>query len=128
MIDAFIRATLGPWGTAVLDFYISNSLWINGLILLYAFLVVLARRTFELGRHTLIASLRSSYDSQFEKKEPSAVLKVLEKINIPWDQALGSSYFPFVTPPGSIWIYPKSLVTIQKLLSLEQLAERLVKP
>jgi hypothetical protein len=127
MIDAFIRGMLGTGGSAVLDFYLAHSIWINGLILLYALLVVLARRSFDLSSQSLIHSLRSKYGSQFERRGAGAVLKMLEKMSIPWDQALGNSPFPFLTPPGSIWIYPKSPVTLQKFLTLEQLAEHLAK-
>lgn len=128
MINIFIRGTLGPLGVAVLDFYIANSLWINGLVLLYGLLVVLARRSFELSRQFLITSLQSKYGSRFEQRKPEAVLRALKKLSIPWEQALGSSSFPFVTPPGSIRIFPKKLATLQKLLPLEILAQHLTKP
>jgi hypothetical protein len=128
MIYAFIRATLGTGGAAVLDFYVANSLWINGLIFVYAFLVVLARRTFDLSRKSLIASLQGQYGTQFEEKKAKSVLTMLRKTSIPWDEALGSSSFPFVTPPGSIRIYPRNLATLQRFLPLEALAELLAKP
>jgi hypothetical protein len=128
MIYSFIRATLGTSGAAVLDFYIANGIWINGLIFLYALLVVFARRTFDLSCQSLIASLQSRYGQQFEKSRPRSVLKTLKKINIPWDKALGGSSFPFIAPHGSIWIYPKNIATLQKLLPLEKLAELLMKP
>ena len=123
MIYAFIRATLGPIGVAVLDFYIANSLWINGLVLLYGLLVVLAQRSFERSCQTLVGDLQSQYGQQFQQKSPKSVLNTLKKISIPWDRALGSSSFPLMTPPGSIRIYPKSLRTFQRFLPLEKLAE-----
>jgi hypothetical protein len=128
MIDGFIRATLGTSGAAILDFYIANSVWINGLILLYALLVVLARRTFDRSRQSLIASLQSRHGQQFEGRKPGAILKLLGMIPIPWDQALANSSFPFMTPPGSIWLYPRSPATLHKLLPPEKLAELLLEP
>jgi hypothetical protein len=128
MIDGFIRATLGPVGVTVLDFYIANSLWINGLVLLYGLLVVLARRSFELSRQSLINSLQNQYGPRFEQRKPEAVLRILKKLSIPWKDALVSSSFPFITPPGSIRIFPKRLATLQKLLPLETLAQFLIKP
>ncbi|HLO16023.1 MAG TPA: hypothetical protein VK206_14415 [Anaerolineales bacterium] len=125
MIYAFIRATLGPLGVAVLDFYIANSIWINGLILLYALLVVLARHTFERSCQSLIRVLQSQYGQQFEQGKQKSILKTLKKISIPWDQAVGSSSFPFMASPGSIRIYPKNASTFQRLLPLEKLAELL---
>lgn len=127
MINLFIRGTLGPLGVTALDFYIANSLWINGLILLYALMVVLARRSFELSRQSLIHSLQSKYGAQFEHRKPEAVLKMLKKLSIPWDQALLSSTFPLITPPGSIRVFPKKLATLQKFLPLEILAQYLAK-
>lgn len=128
VIYNFVRSTLGASGAAVLDFYVLNSLWINGLVLLYALLVVLSRRTFDLSRQSLVASLQSRYGREFEGEKPRSVLKALKKIGIPWDQALGSSSFPFMAPPGSIRIYSKNPATLQKLLPLEKLADLLVKP
>lgn len=125
MIDGFIRGTLGPLGVTVLDFYIANSIWINGLVLLYALLVVLARRSFDLSRQSLIAFLQRSHGQQFDQGNPRSILKALKKISIPWDQAVGSSSFPFLASPGSIWIYPRNPATLQKLLPLEKLAELL---
>ena len=127
MVNIFIRGMLGTGGSAILDFYLAHSFWINGLILLYALLIVLARRSFEASSQLLIRSLQSKYGPQFEKRGSAAILKILKKMTIPWDQALGNSSFPFLTPPGSIWIYPRSPVTLQKFLTLEQLAERLAK-
>ena len=128
MIYSFIRGMLGSSGDMLLDFYVANSLWINALILLYAILVAVARHTFDVSRKLVIAFLESQYSQQFEQKKSGSVLNALHKINIPWDQALGHSAFPFMTPPGSIWIYPKNSATFQKLLPLEKLAELLMKP
>ncbi len=127
MIYSFIRAMLGTSGDVVLDFYIANSIWINGIIFLYAFLVVLARQTFDQICRSLISALQSGYGQQFEQKKLGSVLNALKKNNIPWDKALGHSSFPLMTPPGSIWIYPKNLATLQKLLPPEKLAELLIR-
>ncbi len=125
MIFAFIRSTLGTFGNTLLDFYIANSIWINGLILLYALLVVVSRRSFDLSRQLLLSSLQSQYGQQFQKKRPESVLKTLKKTSIPWEEALRRTSIPFVTPPGSIRIYPKNLETFQKFMPLEKLAELL---
>ena len=125
MIYAFIRATLGTAGAAVLDFYVANSLWINGLILLYALLVVFARRTFDLCQQGLVSSLQDQYGMQFQKQKSAPLLRILKTASIPWEHALGRSSFPFMTPPGSIRVYPKNLETFQRFLPLEKLAELL---
>ncbi len=123
MINVFIRATLGTSGDVLLDFYIANGIWINGLILLYALLVVLSRHSFDLGQQLILSSLESQYGTQFQQK--GSVLKTLKYTSIPWHAALDRSSFPFMTPPGSFRIYPKNLKTIQKFLTPEKLAELL---
>ena len=125
MIYAFIRATLGTAGSSVLDFYVANSLWINGLLLLYALLVVFARRTFDLCQQRLVLSLKGQYGMQAEKQRPAPFLRALKNASIPWEHALSRSSFPFMTPPGSIRIYRKNLETFRRFLPLEKLVELL---
>lgn len=127
MIYAFIRGILGTSGDIILDFYIANGLWINTLILLYGVLVMLARRSFILCQQLLVSSILSQYSQQFERKKTSSILKILQGASMPWEQALKTSIFPFVAPPGSIRIYPKNLRTLQRLMPLEKLAELLTK-
>jgi hypothetical protein len=127
MIDGFIRGMLGTSGTAILDFYISNSFWINALILLYALAVVLSRRAFESSRQSLLAALHTQYGARLEYRRRDSMLGILKKINIPWDQALEHVSFPFLCRPGSFWIYRKNPGTLQRLFPLEDLAELLTK-
>ena len=125
MIFGFIRSTIGTFGNALLDFYIANSIWLNGLLLLYALLVVFSRRSFDLSQQLLLSSLQSQYGKQLQKKRPGSVLKMLKETKIPWEEALQRTSIPFMTPPGSIRIYRKNLETFQKFVSLEKLAELL---
>jgi hypothetical protein len=127
MIDGFIRGMLGTSGTSILDFYIANSFWINGLILLYALAVVLARRAFESSRQSLLAALHRQYGARLDYRGRNSMVGILKQIKVPWDQALAQILFPFLCPPGSFRIYCKNPATLQKLLPLEDLAELLVK-
>lgn len=127
MIDSFVRGLLGTSGSMLLDFYVANSLWINGLVLLYALGVVLARRAFDRSRHVLIALLRRDYAQHFEQRSASSVLNTLKRIPIPWEQAAAGSSFPFITPPGSFRVHRKSPAALQRLLPLEALAELLIR-
>ena len=95
MIDSFIRGILGPLGSRVLDFYIANGLWINGLLLLYALLVVFARRTFDLGRQSLVESIQKEYGPQIEHRKSESILKVLKHIRIPWERAIDPATHSF---------------------------------
>jgi hypothetical protein len=125
MIDAVVRSMLGTWGAALLDFYIANSLWINGLALAYALLVVFARRNYDLSLNSLLSSLKNKYGNQLQKKGAGTVLEMVKKADLPWDDALGRSKIPFLTPPRSIRLYRKNRETLQKLVTPEKLAELL---
>lgn len=122
MIDAFIRSMIGSWGNVILDFYITNSLWINALLLFYALLVVLSRHNFDNSLQLLIILLQEKYGEQISKKSSSSLLKMLRKADIPWENSLSNSILPFITPPGSLWLYPKTPKNFQKFVTTEKLA------
>lgn len=123
MIDAFIRSILGDWGNVLLDFYIANSLWINGIILLYALLVVLAHRNYKQITSSVVLFLNEKYGSQLQKKGKGSLVQMVKKACIPWNVILKKSWIPFITPPGSIRLYLSNEKTIDKLLPLEKIAE-----
>ncbi len=123
MIDAFIRSILGDWGNVLLDFYIANSLWINGIILLYALLVVLAHRNYKQITSSVVLFLNEKYGSQLQKKGKGSLVQMVKKARIPWKVILKKSWIPFITPPGSIRLYLSNEKTIDKLLPLEKIAE-----
>ncbi len=125
MIDAFIRSTLGHFGSAILDFYIANSFWINGLILAYAILVVISRFNYNRTSKAILENIKENYSSQIEKKNVSSLVHLLKKANLPWEETIKGSKIPFLSPPGSIRIYRSSVKNLQKFLSIEKIAELL---
>jgi hypothetical protein len=127
MIDAFIRSILGDWGNALLDFYIANSLWINGIILLYALLVILAQRNYKRITSSALIFLNEKYGSQLQKKGKGSLVQMMKKAGIPWNEIIKRSWNPFLTPPGSIRLYLSNEKTIDKLLPLEKIAELIQK-
>ncbi|MEL7642855.1 MAG: hypothetical protein AAGU25_01970 [bacterium] len=127
MIDAFIRSILGDWGNALLDFYIANSLWINGIILLYALLVILAQRNYKRITSSALIFLNEKYGSQLQKKGKGSLVQMMKKAGIPWNEIIKRSWNPFLTPSGSIRLYLSNEKTIDKLLPLEKIAELIQK-
>ena len=126
MIDAFIRSFIGEWGSALLDFYIENSLWINGILLLYVLLIVLSRRNYRIVLYSLCVSLNTKYQSQVKGKDRNQLVRILNKIEIPWDDALKSSSFPMITSPRGLLPKYKNIKTLQRLYSNETLVETLI--
>jgi hypothetical protein len=123
MIDAFIRSILGKWGNIALDFYIANSLWINGILLIYALLVVLSRRNFKSVTERILSFLTEKYGSQLQKKGTGSLVLMIKKANIPWDDILKRPWNPFISPPGSIRLFLSNQRSIEKFLPLEKIAD-----
>jgi hypothetical protein len=125
MIDVVVRSMLGKGGIAFLDFYLQNSLWINGLIFLYAFLLVISRMVY---RRTLEffctwVDERLSGGGTLERKQLIAAIK---RMQIPWEQAKGASVFPFIARPSGLGIYLRNETTIEKWITAEVLAEAML--
>lgn len=127
MIDALTRTFLGSAGSAALDYYRQNALWINSLILLYALLVVFARRNYRVILETLISDFYQKYGEKLAKKSRGEIRGLLEKSNIPWEDGIKTGWFPFVAASQGFIIHPKSLKTLQRLFPLDTLVDAVVK-
>jgi hypothetical protein len=126
MVDVIVRSFIGEWGQSALDFYLANSLWINGLILLYFLIIIFARRNYRFIIISLVEDLKGEYGNQLKGENPNQISRKLKRLDIPWEKALNTSSFPFVTPPGGFRPYLKNEETFHKLLSNEMLAEVIV--
>ncbi len=127
MINAVIRSMIGSWGNVLLDQYIANGFWINGLILLYALLVFLSRRNYDNNLRSLITDLQNLYGDQIAKKGAGSILAKLKNSPIPWEGSIKVSTIPFLTPPGSFMIYQNNAQNFEKFVPLKTLAELLQK-
>lgn len=127
MVNVIVRSMLGPWGSAVLDFYIQHSLWINLPLLLYALLVAVGRNNYSLFVNSLLADFRQAQAEKIAEKDRSQVLYFLKKVKLPWDRAMQAAWFPLLSPPGSIWFVIKRLEVLQKQFTNEKLLEILLK-
>lgn len=126
MIDAFIRSFLGDWGSTLLDFYLENSLWINGILLLYVLIVVLSRRNYRITLYSLCNNLKAKYNAQVNGKNRKQLERTLNRIEIPWDEALKSSSFPLIASPKGLLPHYKSTKTLQHLYPNETLVDTLI--
>ena len=124
MVDGFIRSMIGDWGGAMLDFYIANDLWINGLILAYALLVGLGRYGFNRSVNFLLAHLRGTLKVDIAAKSNAELAGLIKRAKLPWDETARTA-FPWLTPPGSFRPYLRSRATLEKLIPPELLAEQL---
>ena len=122
VVDVIIREFLGNWGQILLDFYLRYSLYVNSLLFLYVVLVILSRRSYHLTLRRLLAILEDQYQAEIRKKNRHQIKAALTRQGVPWEQALGASRYPFLTPPRGIGVRVKSVKTFQKLFPVETLA------
>lgn len=127
MVNVIVRSMLGPWGSAVLDFYIQHSLWINLPLLLYALLVAVGRKNYSLFVNSLLADFRQGQAEKIAGKDRSQVLYFLKRAKLPWDRAMQAAWFPLLSPPGSIWFIMKRLNNLQRQFTNDKLLEILLK-
>src|SRR4030042_4024219 len=112
MIEVVVRSMLGKGGSAFLDFYLQNSLWINGLIFLYAIILIISRMVY---RQTLEyicawADEKLTGGGTLEQKQLIAAIK---RMQIPWDKATRTSVFPFIAHPSGLGISLRNQKTIE---------------
>ncbi len=122
MILSWIHTMLGTWGSAVLDFYTTNSLWVNLFILAYGVWIVLSWINLKKIRFILVSDLVSQLNNQQVKPVPGKSVK-LEKqaMVIPWQSAVEQVRFPFIAHQVSFWPRHKSIKTVQAMLSIDDL-------
>lgn len=126
MFDIIIRSFIGDAGGRILDFYLEYSLVINGIILLYFVLIMVGRRNFSFVLETLVSALEKEFGDQLKSKNAKQLSSRLNRIDIPWNAGIDSTYFPIITPPGSYRPYLKNTASLQKLYSNEILADAIL--
>ena len=122
MLDLVVRSFLGQWGSAALDFYIANSLWINLVLVAYLILLIWSQRTYKLILAQIITNLLKEHGSQLAEKKPAALLKILAKSKFGWESLRKINQFPLIASPKSSWPRIKNEQTLQALFSPEKLA------
>lgn len=113
MIFAFVRSLIGSIGRLIMDFYIANSLIINSVILLYAFVIFLSRRNYFFILNIILREI-GIYDEE-KKAIKKKQISNSDFMNINWDSVKSRVKFPFITLPKQ-W----SLVILTKKQTLER--------
>ncbi|MDR2553623.1 MAG: hypothetical protein LBD31_10740 [Treponema sp.] len=111
MIDYAVREALGPYGRAMLDFWLEHTIVISSIVLLYGILVICAQRNLQnmvhkcidlLGKETLMrAEPEKIWDSQNQEF---------------WNTVQQSSHFPFIALPFSLVVHRITSANMNKLL------------
>jgi hypothetical protein len=112
MIYAFIRSSIGTVGRAILDFYASNSFIINGLILLYAFIVFIAQRNYYFALKRIFVEL--GLIKEGEKNQLIRKINASDYKELNWEKVRKSIWFPLISAPKK-WTF--RFCTIDYLIS-----------
>ena len=122
MVDIFTRSMLGPWGQRLLDFYLANSLWINGLILLYFAILFLSRWNYRRAQAAILAGLQARYAPTGGKKSVREISGRLAQDGVPWEDGLRATAWPLIAGPRAIVPRLKTARALQQLLPPDALA------
>lgn len=125
MIDIVVRGFLGGWGQQILDVYLKYSLWINALILFYFLVLIISQWNYRQTLDSLVQGLQDRYSGQLQKKSSAEISNLLKKKEIPWETGLKASMWPLIATPRNLVPRLKNQETLQKLIPLEVLAQRL---
>lgn len=121
MFDAIIRGTLGEAGGAILDFYISNSLWINTIFLLYALVVVFAKRGYAEVKAAIKNDLINQFGEQVFSKSEKNFIKALERYQINWEAIAKQTKIPIISEEKSLVFWIKTPASLKKFFVPEKL-------
>ncbi len=121
MLNYLVRTTLGPWGSAVLDFYLANSLWINGSIMLLVLCNVLGSRTYSVIFHQLKNQLMAKGLDLQKGSTAAAMGKILAKGEISWGELSKTGWFPLITVPGRFVPVMKNPANLEKYFNADTL-------
>jgi hypothetical protein len=123
MIDAIIRGTLGDFGSALLDFYLNNALWINAILLLYAVFLLFAKQ----GYHKLVLAIKESlfesYGKEIQKKNENWFKKILERDEFDWQVIAKQTWIPIISTKHSLGFKVKSAGSLKKIFTSEKIKE-----
>lgn len=111
----WIKSLTGDWGPALIELYKANALWINGLVLIYGIILLLAWRNLYALQENLIRLLNAA-DSTFlleMLKDPARFS--LESIPAElWQEAFTANQFPLLSRQNSFQIYRSSVNAFKK--------------
>ena len=114
MIDAITRGILGEFGSALLDFYQQNALWINLIIFAYAFILWRAKAAYNKIKDLLLKELEQKFGEKIYQKNAAWIKNGIRKMAIDWHNLAGTSQFPLISPQKSLWFKNKSPQALQE--------------
>jgi hypothetical protein len=101
IVQGILQGFLGDWGMKVGDWYMANSLWINGIILFYALLISICWKNYSTVSNFLRRSLIDQISPKMKTWTKAEINKNLKSIEIPWEAARKKMFIPIMAKSGS---------------------------
>lgn len=121
MIDAIIRGSLGNFGTALLDFYLENALWINLILIVYALIVLFGKQGNIRIKKAIRESLISTYGDDVQKKNLNWFTKTMGKSPLDWQPIAAATWIPVFSIDKSLWFRRKTVDNLKEVYTPERI-------
>ena len=116
MRDFFV-SVLGPWFGWLYDLYDAHALWINIVVIIYGFVIVLSWNNLLGIRRRLVQDLIDQV-----RRAPAGTADLsLIAATLMWDEAVAASRFPLVARQNALWPRRTSVEAVRALLPVEAL-------
>lgn len=122
MINAIIRGTLGTAGNAILDFYLANAMWINGIFLIYALIVLLGKLSVNKLDRALKEKLIQEHGEDVRGKNASWYKKTFTRQELDWAWLSHQSRIPLLSTKGSVVFKIKNMENLRAIYTPERMA------
>lgn len=121
MFDAIIRGTLGNFGSAILDIYIANALWINTVLLFYALILVYAKRGYTRIREVIKNELINHFGEGVFGKSKRNFIKAVERSQFDWQSLAKETKIPILSTEKALYFRFKSPAFLEKHFTPEKI-------
>jgi hypothetical protein len=121
IVQGILKGFIGNWGMQAIDFYYEHSLWINGVILLYALVLYIAWRNYRKINEYLLQTITDQLEQKVKTWSKTEITRNLKTIEIPWEDARKKITIPLLAKSGSFLLNIASIKTIEKLFSRDVL-------
>ena len=122
----WVKSQTGVWGPALLNLYFQNAGWINAILVVYGFLLLLSWQNLSRVCDTLVDQIldQAKEIEVYKANGHKPIIVQLSDFSLFWDQAFASSKFPFVANQTAFVIHRSSMENIQALISDRDLIQR----
>ncbi len=113
----FLVSVMGPWFGWLYDFYDAHALWINAVVILYGFVIVLSWNNLVGIRRRLVEDLIDQV-----RRDPTLTTDPSQiDATLAWELAVAGARFPWVARQNALWPRRTSVEAVRALLPVEGL-------